>query len=259
MSESRLNQIVRGLLIIMVAGTILLVIIAARPIPRYGGSIITAINTPQALLNDLNVAAALVTITDPAVVSFPSEWKLTDQICMVIRYQRGNAPTALPFDDGLAQSHWDDRPDEALIITTSELSARTPDGTTLRLASPALYATIESHLPFQIRGFDQRTILLGKDQAVARLLCYDFLGGEVARIPFVHVIRFTAQNAHIVHAPAFFFRFNSASSPSDPAQAVTLQQQDIESYLLKLKSGGIPVVQEMTAAQHTQRINEANK
>lgn len=257
MTRERLNFIIRSVLALVGALSLFLFILAARPTPYYQSVILGVADTTQPILNDWNVPAAYVTISHPAVIGFPSDWKIADHLCMAVRYQRGTAPTALAFDDALPQSRWDERPEEALVITTNEITMLIHDGSTTRFADSAFFSAIETRAAFRVNWFDNQPILLYKDQAVDKLLCYAFQSADgITRVPFIHLIRFTALNAHVIHAPAFYFRYNADPDPQQPSQAITLQKVDIGHYLTGLLIDGVPVVKPLTAEQKGQRATE---
>ncbi len=256
-SHARLNLLVRIALALVGFGALALLVVAARPWPRYQGSIVGAAETALPMIDDRGQVNAVLTMSHPAVVSFPTDWKLPDQICMVVHIQRGETPTTLPFDEYLPQPRWDDRPESALVFAPKDITIHTEDNAYFALADPFYESAIESNLPYRVQWVGNEPILLYINQAVDRLLCYHANGVNRSNyLPFTHLIRFRVENAHIVHDPAFLLAYNL--DPVTPVpDTIVLTKVSIESYLADLVQSGSPVVLPMSAAQRAQRETES--
>lgn len=258
MSYERLNFWVRTAVGVAALIVIALTVIAARPSPRYYGSFPASLDTPQAIQNDWDIPAVYVTVSQPAVVSFPTAWRQSDAICMVVRYQRGTAAVALPFEDDVPQRRWDERPEGVPIIALDDISGYSPDGLVFRLATPVLYSAIEVRSAFRVHWLTlQSPILIYVDQPIERLLCYQFEDAEhVIRIPFSHTLRLSTQNTHATFTPVYSFTFANTDAPSTASLTTPLKKMDIESYLSGLVIYAPTVVQMKTALQISQRATE---
>jgi len=264
MTYERLNRMVRWVLVLTALLSFGLFVVAARPTVRYQGVILGSIGTPQPLLDESSTPALYVTIRQPAVVSFPDAWKLSDQVCMAVHFERGSAPPSAPIDDYVPQAQWDQPwnqqyltnqlPSDALIIAPTDIDIRTDDGSKLALAGAALWGNVEALTPYRVHWFGTAPLILTHNQVADRLLCYYFQNdSHQLYVPFTHMLRFGAQNVQMSHMPGFAFVYSQM--PQSP-ETIRLQKMPMAAYFELLSAQSSPVLTLKTSAQLDQRATE---
>jgi hypothetical protein len=256
MSRERLNATIRIALGLTLLAAALFVVAAARPAPRLLGTYAAVLGTPQPMTSDGDVPALFVTLSHPAVVTFPPAWNVPDHVCMVVRLDRGPAPAVLEFNDYPPQARWDVEPERAVQFSPVDILFEDRDGATPVLAYAEVGAAITAHLPYRVNWFGRDLFTLERGQSAGGLLCYHFLAGDLSVIPFVHLITLKGRNFHPRQLPAFYFRYNTEPDPSHPPQTIDLHQEPIDAYLERLVSQAPFAVRPMTPAQIDQRATE---
>jgi hypothetical protein len=260
MTRERLNLIIRLTLAFSVALALLLSIVAARPGYRSLGAYPAVVGQPEAIRDEWNNPAVYVTIWRPAVVTPPPDWHLADQICMVVRLERGPATTSLEVPFYPPQIHWDDEPGETVMFDEADLIGKDREGGELRVTDVTLAAPISVKLPFRVNWFGLDVVPVLKDQPVGGLLCYNFtvyLSNDLKlRVPFWHQLSFTAKNVDVLQRPAYFFRFKIPADPSDPPETLTLDRLPLDEYLAQLSREYPSAVKALDAQQRDQRATE---
>lgn len=260
MTHARLNLIVRALLGAAVIAGLLLTIISARPGYRFLGFYPAALETPAAIDTGWGETAVSVLLAHPAVVAFPPEWGLADQVCVVLMLARGTAPTALAFSDRPPQIRWDDRPGDTVIFGPVDVLGRENEGGRLIVSNGLVAPHVGTHLPYRVRWIGHEDIPLYSDQPQGGVLCYHFMvtsaGRIVMRIPFWHRLSFSARNIAVARQPAFNFLYNTPALPGDLPATRLLSRERIEPYLERLSREAPFAVQPMTPAQIEQRAAE---
>jgi hypothetical protein len=256
MSRERLNAAIRIVLAVTLLGAALFVVAAARPAPRLLTTYAAAFGTPQPVTSDWDIPALLVTLSHPAVVTFPAEWKLPDQVCVVVRLERGPAPAAVDFNDYPPQAQWDVEPGQAVQVSPEDIVIEDRDRTSPVIADTEVGAAITARLPYRVNWFGLDLITLIDGQSTGGLLCYHFLAGDHSLIAFVHRIVLKGMNFHPRQLPAFYFRYNTDPDPSHPPQTAVLHQEPIDAYLERLVAQAPFAVARMSPAQIDQRATE---
>ncbi len=238
MSRERLNRVIRIVLGLSIAVAFCLSVIAARPPYLYLGTYPAEIGQPAAIVSIWDIPAVYVTVSQPALVTFPPDWKFADQVCMAVSFARGPAPTALEFNDFMPQSEWDKRPSEVVLLNYDDIIARARDDSQLKIGNPIIAPSIAAHTGFRVSWFGEDTYMLAANQTAGGLLCYYFYrtegNREIPTMPQIHQISFKAQNVHVMRRPVFYFRYNAAPEPNQPPQMRTLQAEPLDSYLARL-------------------------
>ncbi len=256
MSRERLNATIRIVLVVTFVATALFVVAAARPAPHFLGTYAAAFGTPQPMTSDGDIPALVVTLSHPAVVTFPPAWRVPDQVCVVVRLDRGPAPAVLEFNDYPPQAQWDVEPERAVQFSPVDIVFEDRDGASPVLADSEVGAAIRARLPYRVNWFGRDLFTLEDGQSAGGLLCYHFLAGDHSVIPFVHLIIVKGRNFHPRQLPAFYFRYNTDPDPSHPPQTAVLHQEPIDGYLERLVSQAPFAVIRMTQAQIDQRATE---
>lgn len=244
MPYSRLNLIVRVFLVGSAALTLLFFVTAARPTPRFRGTILGRTGQAMPLYNDEDQVVMTVRLDQPAVVTFPPAWQKGDEFCGVYTFTRGVGRTRRTFAEELAQSLWDQRGDTDLVIGFyNGLVARTPENYPITPGDRAILDPIREKLGYAVVWFDEtESIYLPNNQSASRLLCYHFLAPDGSpRLPDVHVVRFNPRNAQTTQRGGFYLR-NGAIVAGDPPEAISLPHLPIAEYLQRVETSGATVV-----------------
>lgn len=235
LTRTQVNWMVRGLLLSVGLGAFALTIIAAHPAYRYFGLYPAEFGKPQAIMADGGDPAAYITVTEPALVSFPSDWKIPDNVCMVLSLSRSNAPTSVEFNDYLPQIQWDVPPASALMFENSSVQSGASDGSTLVLNNEFLNPLLSARLPYRIQWLGQAQMPLYKDHPLGGLLCLSFVLDNKPHTPPFFSINFTAKNVHVERTPAYYFRYKDNVAPDQhPKQTLDLQPRSIDDYMAHL-------------------------
>jgi hypothetical protein len=239
-SYARLNWIVRAVLVASVAITLLFFVMAARPTPRFRGTVLGGVGQDIPLYNDEDQVVLTVRLENPAVVTFPAEWGKGDEFCGVFTFRRGEGRLRRTVDEELAQSLWDQRGDTDMVIAFNNIVARTLELYALTPPDRALPGLIRERLGYTVLWFDEyEPIYLPDQRAVSRLLCYHFRTADTdaPRLPDVHVIRFNPRNAQTTRRGGFYIRYQSQVTAEDPPQAFRVERIGIAEYLRQVRAG----------------------
>ncbi len=235
MTRTQVNQIVRVLLLVAALGSFGFTLLAARPPTHYFGLYVAEIGTRAEINADGGVPAAFVTLTDPAVIEFPEDWAVSEQLCMVIRLDRGDAATAVEFNDYQPQINWDVPAAETLIINNTFIEGHANDGANMILVNDQDKQIIDSRLPYLVNWIGQTIIPLYKDSPLGGLACVTFALEAENRVSPSLFLTFNIRNTHIERHPAFYFRYNDPAPPKTQSpQTFTLQRRSIADYLAEL-------------------------
>lgn len=235
LTRVQVNRMVRVLLLVVALGSLALTILAARPPTRHFGPYPAEVGTPAAIYADGGVPAAFVTLTDPAVISFPDDWHVPEQLCMVIRIDRGDAGTALEFNDYPPQIDWDIPAQDTLMINNQLIEGHASNNAIMTLGNDTLKTLIDSRLPYLVSWIGQATTPLYKGKPLGGLACVTFTLEAKNRIPPFLFLTFGVKNTHVEHYPAFYFRFNDPTPPNtQPPTTLTLQKRTMADYFADL-------------------------
>ncbi len=227
----------RGLLLIVGLGAFALTIIAAHPAYRYFGLYPAEFGKPQPIQADGGVPAAYVTVTEPALISFPADWQIPDSVCMVLSLSRSDAPTSVEFNDYLPQIQWDVPPASALMFESGNVQSSAADGSSMILSNDFLNPILSARLPYRFQWLGQTQVPLYKDQSLGGLLFLSYVLDNKPHMPPFFSVSFTAKNIHVEHNPAYYFRYKDSVSPDQqPKQTLTLQPRSADDYFAALAS-----------------------
>src|SRR5690349_18018752 len=115
MSRQQLNVVVRIILFIGLAISVLLSVLSAWPAHPGLGSYPGEINIAEPYAGNDNSVVIHSKVSKPSVVTFPESAQLPDMICMVIQFWRGDSAAQADFDE-FNQMQWDQEPGDAINI-----------------------------------------------------------------------------------------------------------------------------------------------
>lgn len=263
MTRRRLNLIIGVVLAVTTGLIVLLTLIAARPAYRFLGAYAARPETPNPFYGQFNEPAFTMTILEPAIVQMPATWNRPDSFCMVMRIEKGTAPTNLEFHDDPPQIHWDDTPSAGVIFQGDFIFPQDRDRNYPKIANPSLAPLVRIYFPYRVNWLGDEPIAVYDNQPVSGVLCYHFVyptptdGKDVPLMPFLHRLTLRPQNVSVLRRPFMQFRYNSTPAPDDPPEQVFPQRIDMESYLKRLAERAPDAVVLMTQSQIDQQATES--
>ncbi len=252
------NRLIQVALLVLLVVIVAFWLLAARPPARAFGRYPATINVPQPLYGVAGEVIAYTTVSNPAVVSLPPDWKLPDLICMTIRFARNSTSTSPEGSDIYEQSKWDENYHDWMVFDEDAIRSTSRDGTRLKFAAPLLsdFALMREKVTLKLYGLEP--IVLEKNRSADSLLCYYHYffqnDTDVPHTPFYHEVALKARNAAVYAYPAYHFRFNSAPQAADAEGTADLPKIPIQEYLQQISTQS--VVQTLSPKQSEQVATE---
>lgn len=236
MTRQRLNVVIR---LVLLGSTLLslgFLIASARPASPYLQPYPAVVGQPQPITGYWDIPAIWVTVSQPAVVTFPVELEGSDKVCMVVRFERGEAPAISNSIESEPQNEWDNNPPSALLIFPQHIVGDAGGTASLRFATPVIAGKTAERFPYRVNWIGRDVIALYDKQWTGGLLCYDFVSKGTAdpMIPLAHSVSFKAENVHIARSPTFFFHYGITANPNGIRTSFELHKQEFGAYLAQV-------------------------
>lgn len=235
-SHARVNAAIRLGLLVVIGIAAGITVLAAHPPYRLFGNYPAKFNAPQPMNGEGDSVVAYETISNPAIVSFPADWQVSNYVCFVVQLARTNLPTHPTFDDYVPQQRWDTPPDAALVIDQNTIFSFSNDGSAMKLIDDRLISMISTRTSYQVQWMLRQPIAVYPDQTVGGLICTQFQASDGStHVPVFFQLGLFIRNTYVSSYPAYYFTYHdSVPATGHPPVTLELQSMPFDEYMGQL-------------------------